>query len=86
MRWEACICCIWHGRCIGELPTAGSEKPLMIGFTIFFTIIGAGLGRLGAVQQLEDGKRPDSGGPEPEEGLRITEDGSDENKRGIIWK
>ena len=26
-----------------ELPTAGSEKPLMIVFTIFFAIVGAGL-------------------------------------------
>ncbi len=42
----------------GELSTAGSEKPLMIGFMIFFTIIGAGLAGWGCTAA---GRQPETG-------------------------
>ena len=62
-----------------ELPTAGSEKPLMIVFTIFFAIVGAGLAGWGLYSSLKTVKGR-TAVPETEEDPQNKEDGSDENK------
>ena len=62
-----------------ELSTAGSEKPLMIGFMIFFTIIGAGLAGWGLYSGWKTA-RDRMAASEPEEASENPEDKSDENK------
>ena len=61
------------------LPTAGSEKTLMIGFMIFFTIIGAGLAGWGLYSGWKTA-RDRMAAPEPEEASENPEDKSDKNK------
>ena len=61
----------------GELATAGSEKPLMIVFIIFFAIVGAGLAGWGLYSSWKTVKER-TAAPEKEE--RNPEEKSDENE------
>ena len=62
-----------------ELPTAGSEKPLMIVFLIFFVVIGAAMVGWGLYTSWKAVKGR-TAVPETEEDPQNKEDGSDENK------
>ena len=64
----------------GELSTAGSEKPLMIGFMIFFTIIGAGLAGWGLYSSWKAASRRSAGVEEAKQSDEESEEASDEVK------
>ena len=62
------------------LPTAGSEKTLMIGFMIFFTIIGAGLAGWGLYSSWKAASGRRAGVEEAKQSDAESEDASDEVK------
>ena len=64
----------------GELSTAGSEKPLMIGFMIFFTIIGAGLAGWGLNSGWKAASGRSAGVKEAKQSDEESEEASDEVK------
>ena len=64
----------------GELSTAGSEKPLMIGFMIFFTIIGAGLAGWGLYTSWKAASGRSAGVKEAKQSDEESEEASDEVK------
>ena len=64
----------------GELSTAGSEKPLMIGFMIFFTIIGAGLAGWGLYSGWKAASGRSAGVKEAKQSNEESEEASDEVK------
>ena len=64
----------------GELSTAGSEKPLMIGFMIFFTIIGAGLAGWGLYSGWKAASGRSAGVKEAKQSDEESEEASDEVK------
>ena len=64
----------------GELSTAGSEKPLMIGFMIFFTIIGAGLAGGGLYSSWKAASGRSAGVKEAKQSEEESEEASDEVK------
>lgn len=63
----------------GELAAAGSEKPLMIVFIIFFAIVGAALVGWGLYSSWKAVKER-TAAPEAEEESQNVTDKSDENK------
>ena len=64
----------------GELSTAGSEKPLMIGFMIFFIIIGAGLAGWGLYSSWKAVSGRSAGVEEAKQSDEESEEASDEVK------
>lgn len=64
----------------GELSTAGSEKPLMIGFMIFFTIIGAGLAGWGLYSGWKTASGRSAGVKEAKQSDEESKEASDEVK------
>ena len=62
------------------LPTAGSEKTLMIGFMIFFTIIGAGLAGWGLYSSWKAPSGRSAGVEEAKQSDEESEEASDEVK------
>ena len=62
------------------LPTAGSEKTLMIGFMIFFTIIGAGLAGWGLYSSWKAASGRGTGVEEAKQSGEESEEASDEVK------
>ena len=64
----------------GELSTAGSEKPLMIGFMIFFTIIGAELAGWGLYSGWKAASGRSAGVKEAKQSDEESEEASDEVK------